>query len=157
MKYVFFIPGDWNAKGGSKEIHGVTSKFDLVVEKEAGQRLTEFCHENALVIANILLQQHERLPCTWISPDIRLIIFFAVEVGETPYSEQKQDQELTGSDHELPIAKLRLKLNKVGQTTSSFMCDLNQIPYDYIVKVTNKFTGLDLMDRLPNVTFYRRL
>ena len=67
------------AKGGSKEIHGVTGKFDLVVEKEARQRPREFCHENTLVIANTLLQQHKRLLCTWTSPDIRLIIFFAVE------------------------------------------------------------------------------
>ena len=158
MKYVFFIPGGWNAKGGSKEIHGVTGKFDLAVEKEAGQRLTEFC-QNVLVIANTLLQQHKRLLCTWTSPDIRLIIFFAVEDGEAPYSEQKQNQELTVAQimNVLFIAKFSLKLNKVGKTTSSFRYDLNQIPYDYIVEVTNRFKGLDLMDRLPNVTFYRRL
>ena len=59
-KEVFFITGDWNAKVGTEEISGVTSKFGLGVQNEAGQKLTEFCQENALVIANILFQQHKR-------------------------------------------------------------------------------------------------
>ena len=54
-----------------------------------------------------------------------------------------------GSDHELLIIKFRLKLKKVGKTTRSFRCDLNQIPYDYRVEVTNRFKGLDLIDRVP--------
>ena len=54
-----------------------------------------------------------------------------------------------GSDHELLIAKFRLKLKKVGKTTRSFRYDLNKIPYDYIVEVTNRFKGLDLLDRVP--------
>jgi len=57
---VLFIKGDWDAKIGSQEIPGVTSKFGLVLQNEAGQRLTEFCQENALIIANILFQQHKR-------------------------------------------------------------------------------------------------
>ena len=68
-KDVLFIIGDWNAKVGSQEISGVTSKFGLGVQNEAGQRLTEFCQENVLVIANILFQQHKRRPYTWTSPD----------------------------------------------------------------------------------------
>ena len=59
-KDVLFIIGDWNAKVGSQELPGVTSKFDLGVQNEAGQRLIEFCQENALVIANTLFQQHKR-------------------------------------------------------------------------------------------------
>ena len=59
-KDVFFIIGDWNAKGGSQETPGVTGKFDLGVQNEAGQRLIGFCQENALVIANTLFQQHKR-------------------------------------------------------------------------------------------------
>ena len=54
-----------------------------------------------------------------------------------------------GSDHELVIAKFRLKLKTVGETTRPFRYDLNQIPYDYTVKVTNRFKGLDLIDRVP--------
>ena len=56
---------------------------------------------------------------------------------------------MTGSDHEFLIAKFRLKLKKVGKTTRPFRYDLNQIPYDYPVKVTNRFKGLDLIDRVP--------
>ena len=54
-----------------------------------------------------------------------------------------------GSDHELLISKFRLKLKKVGKTTRLFRYDLNQIPYDYTVEVTNRFKGLDLIDRVP--------
>ena len=67
-KDVLFIIGDWNAKVGSQEIPGVTGKFGLGVQNEAGQRLTEFCQENALVIANTLFQQHKRRLYTWPIP-----------------------------------------------------------------------------------------
>ena len=90
-----FIIGDWNAKVGSQETPGVTGKFGLGVQNEAGQKLIEFCQENALVIANTLFQRLY----TWTSPDgqteIRLIIFFAAIEGEALYSQQKQDQEVT--------------------------------------------------------------
>ena len=68
-KDVFFIIGDWNAKVGSQETPGVTGKFDLGVQNEAGQRLIEFCQENALVIANTLFQQHKRRLNIWTSPN----------------------------------------------------------------------------------------
>ena len=69
QKDVLFIIGDWNAKGGNQEIPGVTGKFGLGIQNEVGQRLIEFCQENALVIANILFQQHKRKLYTWTSPD----------------------------------------------------------------------------------------
>ena len=69
IKNVLFIRGEWNAKVGSQEIPGVTGKFGLGVQNEAGQRLIEFCQENTLVIANTLFQQHKRRLYTWISPD----------------------------------------------------------------------------------------
>ena len=68
-KDVLFIIGDWNAKVGSQETPGVIGKFGLGVQKEAGQRLIEFCQENTLVIANTLFQQHKRRLYTWTSPD----------------------------------------------------------------------------------------
>ena len=68
-KDVLFILGDWNAKAGSQETPGVTGKFGLGIRNEAGQRLIEFCQENALVIANTLFQQHMRRLYTWTSPD----------------------------------------------------------------------------------------
>ena len=65
---VLYIIGDWNAKVGSQETPGVTGKFGLGMRNEAGQRLTEFCQENAVVIANTLFQQHKRRLYTWTSP-----------------------------------------------------------------------------------------
>ena len=68
-KDVFFTIGDWNARVGSREIPGVAGNFGLGVQNEAGQRLTEFCQENALVIASTLFQQHKSRVYTWTSPD----------------------------------------------------------------------------------------
>ena len=68
-KDVLFIIGEWNAKVGSQETPGVTGKLGLGIQNEAGQRLIEFCQENALVIANTLFQQHKRRLDTWTSPD----------------------------------------------------------------------------------------
>ena len=85
-KDVFFIIWDWNAKVGSQETPGVTGKFDLGVRNEAGQRLIEFCQENALVIANTLFQQHKRRLYTWTSPDgqhrNQIDYIFAAKDGE---------------------------------------------------------------------------
>ena len=68
-KDVLFIIRNWNAKVGSQETPGVTGKFGLRIRNEAGQRLTEFCQENELVIKNTLFQQHKRRLYTWTSPD----------------------------------------------------------------------------------------
>ena len=68
-KDVLFIIGAWTAKVGSQETPGITGKFGLGVRNEAGQRLIEFCQENALVIANTLFQHHKRRLYTWTSPD----------------------------------------------------------------------------------------
>ena len=96
-----------------------------------------------------------------VNTEIRLIIFFAAKDGEALYRQEKQDQKLTGSDHELLIAKFRLKLKKVEKTTRPFRYDLNQIPYDYTVEVRNRFKGLDLIECLMNygqrfMTLYER-
>ena len=91
-----------------------------------------------------------------VNTEIRLIIFFAAKDGEALYSQKKTKQNKTrsgadcGSDHELLIAKFRLKLKKVGKTTRPFRYDLNQIAYDYTVEVRNRFKGLDLIDRVPD-------
>ena len=97
-----------------------------------------------------------------VNTKIRLIIFFAAKGGETLYSQQKQRLGADcGSDHELLIAKFRLKLQKVGKTTRPFRYDLNQIPYDYTVEGRNRFKELDLIECLKDngwrfVTLYRR-
>ena len=86
-----------------------------------------------------------------VNTEIRLIIFFEAKEEEALYSEQKTRLGADyGSDHELLIAKFRLKLKKVGKTTRQFRYDLNKIPYDYTAEVENRFKGLDLIDRVPD-------
>ena len=120
-----------------------------------------------MVITNTLFQQHKRRLYTWTSPDgqhpnqIDYIL-----CSQTWRSSRQSAKTRPGanchSDHELLIAKFRLKLKKVGKTIRQFRYDLNQIPYDYTVKVRNRFKGLDLIDKvLMNsgmrfVTLYRR-
>ena len=121
-KDVLFIIGDWNAKVGSQETPGVTTKFGLGLQNEAGQRLIEFCQENALVIANTLLQQHKRRLYTWTSPEgqhqNQIDYFLYIQRWRSSIQSTKTRPGADrGSDHELLIAKLRLKLKKVGKTT----------------------------------------
>ena len=130
-KDVLFSTGDWNAKVGSQETPGVTGKFGLGVWNEAGQRLTEFYQENTLVIANTLFQHHKRRLYTWTSPDSQ-------HQNQTDYilcsQRWRSSIQLAktrpgadcGSDHELHIAKFRLKLKKVGKTSRPFRYDLFQ-------------------------------
>ena len=141
-------------KVGSQETPGVTGKFGLGMWNEAGQRLIEFCQENALVIANTLFKQHKRRLYTWTSPD-----------GQHRNQRWRSSIQSTksrpgadyGSDHELLMAKFRLKLKKVGKTARPFRYDLNKIPYDYTVEVRNRFKGLDLMKYgMRFGTLYRR-
>ena len=82
-----------------------------------------------------------------VNTKIRFIIFFAVEDGEALYKTRPGAD--CGSDHELLIAKFRLKLKKVGKATWLFRYDLNQIPYDYTVEMTNRFKRLYLVNRVP--------
>ena len=143
----FSIIGDWNTKVGGQETPGVTGKLGLRVQNEAGQRLINFCQENALVIANTLFQQYKRRLYTWTSPDGQHILC-SQRWRSSIQSAKTRPGADCGSDHELLIAKFRLKLKKVGKTTRTFRHDLNQIPYDYTVEVRNRFKGLNLIDRV---------
>ena len=133
---------------------GVIGKFGLGVQNEAGQRLTEFFQENTLVIANTLFQQHKRKLYRWTSPDGQYRNQFDYILHSRKWRSSIQSAKTRpgadcGSDNELLITKFRLKLKKVGKTTKPFRYDLNQIPYDYTVEVTNRLKGLDLIDRVP--------
>ena len=124
-KDVLFIIGEWNPKEGSQVIPGVTGKFGLGVQKEAGERLTEFCQENALVIANTLFQQQKRRLYTWTSPDGQYqnridYILCSQRWRSSIQSTKTRPGADCGSDHELLIAKFRLKLKKVWKTTRPF-------------------------------------
>ena len=118
-KDILFIIGDWNAKVGSQEIPGVTGKFG--VQNEAGQRLIDFCQENTLVIANTLFQQNKRWLYTWTSPDGQYLnqidyILCSQRWGSSIQLAKTRLGADCGSDHELLIAKFRLKLKKAGET-----------------------------------------
>ena len=121
-KNVLLIIGGWNAKVGSQEIPGVTGKFGLGVQNLAGQRLIEFCQENALDIANTLFQQYKKRLYTWTSPNdqYRNQIDYILCSQRWRSSIQSAKTRLgvdCCSDHELVIAKFRLKSKKVGKTT----------------------------------------
>ena len=124
-KDVFFIIGDWNAKVGSQETPVATGKFGLGVQNEAGQRLIEFCQENALVIVNTLFQQHKKRLYTWTSPDGQHskqidYILCSQRWRSSIQSTKTWPGADCGSDHELLITKFRLKLKKVGKTARPF-------------------------------------
>ena len=113
---VFFIIGDWNAKVGSQEIPGITDKFCLGEQNEAGQRLTEFFQDNALVIANTLFQQHERRLYTLYGQyqnQIDYILCYQRWKSSIQSAKTRLGTDC-GSHHELLIAKFRLILKTVG-------------------------------------------
>ena len=96
-----------------------------------------------------------------VNAKIRLIIFFAAKDGEALTATITRLGADCGSDHKLLITKFRLKLKKVGKNIRPFRYDLDQILYDYTVEVTNRFKGLDLIDRVPEelwkfITLYKR-
>ena len=127
----------------------VTGMFGPRIQNEAGQRLTEFCQENTLVIANTLFQQHKRRFYTWTSPDDQIDYILCSQRWRSSIESSKIRLGADcGSDHELLIARFRFKLKKVGKTTRPFSYDLNQILCDYTVELTNRFKGLDLIDRV---------
>ena len=158
---VLLIIGDWNAKVGSQDTPGVTGKFGLGVWNEAGQRLTVLPRECTGHSKHPLLTTQEKtlhLDITrWSTPKSDYIL--CSQRWRSPIQSAKTSLgDDCGSDHELLIAKFRLKLKKVGKTIRLFRYDLNQIPYDYTVEVRNR---LDLIECLMNygwrfMTLYRR-
>ena len=125
-KDVLFIIGDWNAKVGSQETPGVTGKFG--VQNEAGQKLIEFCHQNALVTANTLFQEHKRRLYTWTSPDGQHqnqtdYILCSQRWRSSIQSAKTRPGTDCASDHEILIAKFRFKLKKVRKTMKPFRYD----------------------------------
>ena len=114
---VLFIMGHWNTEVVSQEIPGVTSKFGLGVQNEAGQRLIEFCQENALVTENTLFQQHKRRLYTWTSPGGQQwnqidYILCSQRWKSSIQSAKTRPGADCGSDHELLNAKFRLKFEE---------------------------------------------
>ena len=126
-------------KVGSQKTSGVTGEFGLGVHNEAGQRLIEFCQETALITANTFFQQHKVRLYTWTSPNGQhwnQVDYILCSQRWRSYIQSAKTRlgANCDSDHELLIAKFRLKSKKVGQITRPFRYDLNQIPYDYTVE-----------------------
>ena len=114
----------------------------------------EFCQENTMVIAKALFQQHKTRLYTWTSPcgqhqnQIYSILCSQRWTSSIQPAKTRPGADYS-SDHELLKAKFRLKMKKVGKTTRPFRYDINRIPYDYTVEITNRFKGLGLIDRVP--------
>ena len=124
------------------------------MQNEVGQRRIEFCQENTLVIKNTLFQQHKRRLNTWTSENgqhrNQIDYILCSQRQRSPIQSAKTRLAADcSSDHELLIAKFRLKWKKAGRITRPFRYDLNQIPYDYTMEVTNRFKGLNLIGRVP--------
>ena len=140
------------------------SKFEIGVQNEAGQRLTDFCQDIALVITPSSSNTRDDFTCAhhqMVYTETRLIIFLAAEDGEALTVSRSILGADWGSDHVPLVAKLRLTLKKVGKTARPFRYNLNQILYDYTVNMSNGFKGLDLTECLENygrrfITLYWR-
>ena len=130
---VLFMIGDWIAKVGSQEIPGVMGKFGLGIQNKAGQRLIEFCQENAPLVIQTPSSNNTREDSThehhqMVNTKIRLIIFFAAKDGETLHNHQKQDWELTMAQiMNVLLSNSKSFFLKVGKTTRPFRYELNQI------------------------------
>ena len=142
------------SKSRSQEIPGVKANLALEYRMKQGKANRVLLREHTSHIKQPLPTTQEKTTHVHhqtVSTEIRMIIFFAAKDREALYSQQKQRLGANcGSDHELLIAKFRLKLKKVGKTTRPFKDDLNQIPYNYTVEVTNRFKELDLIECLKN-------
>ena len=137
----------------------------LGVQNEVGERLTEFCQENTLVIANTLFQQQKRRLYTWTSPDgqhwNQIDYILCSQRWRSSIKSAKIRLGWTVAQIMNSLLPNSDKLKKMEKTTRPFRYDLNQIPYDYTVEVRNIFKGLDLIECLMNygwrfVTLYRR-
>ena len=124
----------------------VTGKFGIGIRNEGGQKLIEFCQENALVIANTLFQQHKRRLYTCTSPygqhrNQNDCILCSQRWRNSIWSAKTRPESDCGSNNQLLTENFRFELQKVGKNTRPFRYDLSQISYDYTVEVTNRFKG----------------
>ena len=139
-KDVLFMIGDWNAKVGSQETPGVTGKFGLGIRNEAGQRvLPRKCTGHSKHPLPTTQEKTLHMDITRWSTLKSDYILCSQRWRSSIHSAKTRLGGDCGSDHELIIAKIRVKLKKVEKTTRPFRCDLNQIPYDYTVEVRNRF------------------
>ncbi|XP_062826436.1 uncharacterized protein LOC134296169 [Anolis carolinensis] len=151
---IILITGDWNAKVGSQMTTGITGRHGLGQPNEAGCRLIEFCQENSMCITNTLFQQPKRQLYTWISPAgqhrNQIDYILCSQRWQTTIQLVKtRPGAYCSSDHELLIAKFRIRLKRMGEIHRPIRYDLTNIPNEYAVEVKNRFQGLDLINRVP--------
>ena len=133
---------------------GVTGTFGLGVQYKAGKRLTEFCQENALVIANALFQQHKRRFYLGTSPNGQYqnqidFILCSQRWRSCMQSANTRPGPEYGSDHQILIAKSRLQPKKAGADSRPARYDLNQVPYEFTMEVMSTCKGSDLVNTVP--------
>ncbi|XP_071821535.1 craniofacial development protein 2-like [Apostichopus japonicus] len=149
------IMGDWNAKIGEEPVAGISGRHGLGERNEAGERMLDFCEANRLVISNTWFQQPKRRLYTWTSPDgqYRNQIDYIL-VRKRWQSAVKSANTLPGADcgtdHELLVAIIHIKLRKVKKQDRVKKYSLNEIPERYSIEVKNSFAALDLTERKPD-------
>ena len=133
-------------------IPGVTGKFGLRVQNEAAQRLTEFCQESALVIANTFFQQHKRRLYTWMSPDGHYWNQIDYILCSQRWRSSIVSKNKTGSWLWLrswtPYCQIQTHTEESRENHQTIQARPKSNPYDYTVEMTNRFKGLDLIDRV---------
>jgi exonuclease III len=153
-KDVLLVVGDLNAKVGNEEENEITGKFGLGRRNEAGERLIEFCKENSLCIMNTKFKQHKRRLYTWTSPNgLHRNQIDYILCQQRWKSSVQSTRTLPGADcgtdHELLVAGMRIKLKKVNRTSLPKRYDLENIPAKYAIEVRNRFSALDTVERNP--------
>ena len=152
------IMGDWNSKVGDNKFLNITGQYGLGYRNDAGDKLLEFCSENDMTIANTLFKQPKRRLYTWTSPDqkyrnqIDYIIMQNRWRSMTHLAKTLPGADC-GSDHELLIAKIRIKLRKTKQIKTEMRYDLSNIGDSYTVAVSNRFEILEnenISEKTPN-------
>lgn len=146
--------GDWNSKVGSNRIHNVTGGFGLGNQNEAGKRMIDFCLENELTIANTFFMQPKRRLYTWTSPDGQHrnqidYITIANRWKSHIHSTKTFPGADCGTDHELLVFKIKVKLKSKKKQLTQPKFDLEKIPPIYAIEVKNKFKNLDFTNQIP--------
>ncbi|CAF3391752.1 unnamed protein product [Rotaria socialis] len=153
-KDAILIIGDWNAKVGETAVPGIAGKFGLGKRNEAGEKLIDFCQENHMIITNTCFQQPKRRLYTWTTPSgqhrnqIDYILCNRRWKSSITSIKTRPGADC-GTDHELLLACLRIKLKQHHKSTQTAKPDLQNIPYKYKIEVKNRFDALNLMDKEP--------
>lgn len=153
-KDILLVVGDWNAKVGNEEEKGIVGRYGLGKRNDAGERLIEFCRENSLSIMNTQFQQHKRRLYTWTSPNeqhrnqIDYILCQRRWKSSVTMTRTLPGADC-GTDHELLVAGICIKLRKTKRATLPNRYDLENISEEYITEVKNRFSALELLERQP--------